>query len=207
MHRNGTTTGRRGGRGSAFSLLELLVVMSIMIVLAGLVLAAVRGMQESALRKKAGSQIEAIGLALEDFRIDNGEYPINEIDPEQDPEAGAMVLYQALSGDGNDRLGFYGEPSASTGKLASSQKAYMEQLDPQADSQGMVNENAAGVFYVNDPWREPYRYVRHDDDPPGERQEKQRNPSTYDLYSPGQASDPAEGDQESNEKKWITNWD
>lgn len=196
----------RPERHGGFTLMELLVVMAIMIILAGLVLAAMGGMKKTALKRKCETQIKAVELALEMFRRENGEYPKNENDPESDPEAGAAVLYQALSGDGNDLLDFFGEGTPSSGKIGSTQDFYMDDLDPEADSQGMIDKDSNGQYILTDPWREPYRYLRFRD--AEERKEKQRQAATFDLWSIGHNPEESESEEDAkDEAKWITNWD
>ncbi len=189
---------------SGFTLIELLVVIAIVITLAGLVLAAATGMQKNAARKKALTQINAIELGLEMFNRDNGEFPVHDSGSSLTgdvPELGAEILYQALSGDGNDLLRFYAESSSSTGKLGSSGTAYLEELDPKANPQGMVGTKGSGNYTVVDPWGQPYRYVRYPE--AVDRRSNQRNVATYDLYTIG-----AEGkDEKEFDYKWLSNWD
>jgi prepilin-type N-terminal cleavage/methylation domain-containing protein len=193
-------------RQRAFTLIELMVVMAIMAILAGLVFGAMRGMKANSMRKKSSVQIAALELGLEMYRTDFGGFPISEVDPEGDARTGATILYQALSGDGNDLLEA-SSPQASIGELASSQRSYMEQLDAKRNPFGLVMRRSGASYYVADPWREPYRYrclaTAQD------RQSGQRNPASYDLYSHGQTENEEmqEGGGGDEEKKWITNWD
>ncbi len=62
---------------NGFTLIELLVVMAIILILAGLVLSATGGIQKKAARSRAEGEIAALGTALESFRSDNGDYPVN----------------------------------------------------------------------------------------------------------------------------------
>src|SRR2546423_8243623 len=59
----------------AFTLIELLIVMAIIIVLAGLILATANYVQKKGYRSRAEAEIAAISAALENYKADNGVYP------------------------------------------------------------------------------------------------------------------------------------
>jgi len=61
----------------AFTLIELLIVIAIIAVLAGLVLGAASSVQKKGARSRAEAEIAAIGAALESYKADNGDYPLN----------------------------------------------------------------------------------------------------------------------------------
>src|ERR1700730_8316534 len=63
--------------GGAFTILELLVVMTIIIVLAGLILATSSYVQKKGARSRAEVEIAAMSAALESYKADNGIYPTN----------------------------------------------------------------------------------------------------------------------------------
>lgn len=187
---------------SAFTLLELLVVISIMVVLAALVVAASIGIREGARRHMARTQLSAIELALGSYRGTNGEFPTSEANPETDPEAGAAVLYQALVGDGSDLLNPQGPSSPSNGQLDPSEKSHLPDLAPKTNLRHMIKQVESGAYILVDPWGEPWRYLHHKDDPPGNRRANQRRPVSYDLYSHAHsAEEHAKGIE--NEAKWL----
>jgi general secretion pathway protein G len=64
--------------GKGFTLLELMVVIIILGVLAGLVLPRFMGRTEEAKRTKAKLQIENLEAALKLYKLDNGNYPTTE---------------------------------------------------------------------------------------------------------------------------------
>jgi general secretion pathway protein G len=81
-------SGRKG-----FTLLELMVVIIILGVLAGLVLPRFMGRTEEAKRTKAKLQIENLEAALKLYKLDNGSYPTTEQGLEalvQKPTTGAI---------------------------------------------------------------------------------------------------------------------
>jgi len=61
-----------------FTLIELMVVIVILGILAGLIIPRIMGRPEEARRMKAKIQIESIETALKLYRLDNGEYPSTE---------------------------------------------------------------------------------------------------------------------------------
>ena len=64
---------RRGGRG--FTLIELMVVIVILGILAGLIIPRIMGRPDEARQAKARIMIEGIETALKLYRLDNGFYP------------------------------------------------------------------------------------------------------------------------------------
>jgi general secretion pathway protein G len=62
-------------RRAAFTLVELLLVLSILALLAGLVLPKLVGTQERAKKKATVAQIGSFKTALDMFEADNGTYP------------------------------------------------------------------------------------------------------------------------------------
>ena len=67
---------RRGSRG--FTLIELMVVIVILGILAGLIIPRIMGRPDEARQAKARIMIEGIETALKLYRLDNGFYPTTE---------------------------------------------------------------------------------------------------------------------------------
>jgi general secretion pathway protein G len=61
-----------------FTLIELMVVIIILGILAGLIVPRIMGRPEEARRMKARVQIESIETALKLYKLDNGYYPTTE---------------------------------------------------------------------------------------------------------------------------------
>ena len=61
-----------------FTLIELMVVIVILGILAGLIVPRIMGRPEQAKQLKARMQIESISTALKLYKLDNGAYPTTE---------------------------------------------------------------------------------------------------------------------------------
>ncbi len=66
---------RQGHRNSGFTLLELLLVMAILVVLAGLSTVAVINLQRGAYQKTALVEIETMEKACKMYKLNAGSYP------------------------------------------------------------------------------------------------------------------------------------
>src|SRR5689334_18605969 len=97
---------RRSSQG--FTLIEMITVIAIIVVLAGLVIATAGFVQNKAARTQAEGEIKMITTACESYKIDTGGYPRNDdtdkLDPREDvsPTAGKyqkanIYLYSALT--------------------------------------------------------------------------------------------------------------
>lgn len=113
----------RQSKEKAFTLVELLVVMAVIIILAGLVLSLIPFINKKQARSRAEGEIKGMMAALEAYKADNGAYPDDANvaiagsytkgytdtldarangDPTQTVYVNAgLVLYRALSGDRN----------------------------------------------------------------------------------------------------------
>lgn len=72
---NATQNQRRQSRRHGFTLVELLLVLAILAILAGIVLPKLSGRTEQARVSAAKAQIATFGTALDAFEVDNGFYP------------------------------------------------------------------------------------------------------------------------------------
>ena len=68
----------RFGGTFGFTLIELMVVIVILGILAGLIIPRIMGRPEEARRMKARVQIESIETSLKLYKLDNGYYPATE---------------------------------------------------------------------------------------------------------------------------------
>src|SRR5437016_13521757 len=117
----------------SFTIAEVIIVIAIMLVLAGLILATSGYVQIKGKRSRAEAEIAAISAALENYKADNGIYPTDATTTETlDPAVtinmtnyalASLYLYKQLSGD-----------TSATRQPAPSAKAYFafkpNQLSP-----------------------------------------------------------------------------
>jgi len=187
-------------RESGFSLIELMTVVGIMIILAGLLIAALPGIQSAVNRNQVESFIAELESGLSKYELDNGIYPQNPPsggDRDTAGIEGANVLYKHLSGDWDEN------GTADIQEDENSQeRVYVEKLTfrENQDSRNPRAESFGGKYMVIDSFGNPIRYLA---EPPGRPvEEKQTINPTYDLWSIADA-DPNDDDDQA---KHITNW-
>src|ERR1700736_638397 len=180
----------RGEAAAAFTILELLIVITIIIILAGLTIATMGYVQGKARRSRAEAEIAAISAALENYKADNGVYPRNSdtdsVDPTTavDPTTGgflkaSLYLYESISGDTNaDR-----KPVA---------KSYMA-FKP---NQLIPTDQTKNVTAMIDPFGNSYGYSTMKASDPTKNG---YNP-TFDLWST------TGGTKAADMPGWIKNW-
>src|SRR5712671_5526790 len=88
---------RCGRRYYAFTLIELIVVIGIIIVLAGLVLSTAGYARKKGARTRAETEIAAMSAACESYKADNGVYPTNTDTNGLDPTTGTIANYKTPS--------------------------------------------------------------------------------------------------------------
>ena len=213
----------RSPRRAAFTLIEMITVIAIIAILAGLVLAINGLVQKKSAMARADAEVRQLSSALESFKTDNGGYPQDAnftdlIDPRKDtiPETNgsgkysnsSRFLYENLTGDANDN-GVIDSPTETA-------RSYAQGFFTPGRLGGIKDSNGkiAIVRYINDPFGNPYGYSTA-----GLKQEQtyrqglatnpgtQRPPadqakgynSTFDLWSTA-------GDNTSNPAKWAKNW-
>jgi len=142
-----------GRRLSAFTLIELLIVITIIAVLAGLLFPAYQGVQERARKLQAKNDLVQIVNAVTGFYTEYGRYPVLST-------IGANGTYDANS---NDQLFNVLRGTANAGEQLSLNPRQIVFINPPvakdvtAPKSGLGQSN--GKYY--DPWGTPY-YVRLD---------------------------------------------
>ncbi|HYJ07155.1 MAG TPA: type II secretion system protein [Chthoniobacterales bacterium] len=170
----------------AFTIVEVIVVMAIILVLAGLILATSGYVQKKGARSRAEAEIAAISAALENYKADHGIYPrdartdaLKSRAPDPTAYAPAsLYLYDQLAG-------------ATGGSRTPIGKSYFSfkpnQLNPPDPNQN--------VTFVRDPFGNSYGYsTAHQ-----VNSADGYNP-TFDLWSTANA-EPA-----TDQTQWIKNW-
>jgi general secretion pathway protein G len=180
----------------AFTLIELLIVMAIIIVLAGLILATANYVQKKGYRSRAEAEIAAISAALENYKADNGVYPstteTNALIPNKmgDPNAAdytkaSLALYKLISGDADN--------SADRSAESKSYFAFKpNQLSPTIQTQA--------VTFIRDPFGNSYGYSTVKASAPAGTDGY--NP-TFDFWSTAGTVDATTSP---NQSQWIKNW-
>jgi prepilin-type N-terminal cleavage/methylation domain-containing protein len=194
-------------RLNSFTLIELLTVIAIIAILAGLTLAAMNAVQKTALRNRARDEIAGIGNALESYKIDNGAYP--QVSFLLGPPGGAypyldgqgglyqqssQVLYQALASKQYYTDATFSSTAPATGK------PYMTFKTGQLGSY----KQGSGPTYVQDPFGFSYGYSTGDALNP-QVQAPFSGTGFFDLWSTGGTTQPTTANPNPT-KTWISNW-
>ena len=97
---------KQTSRKKAFTIIELLTVMSIIVILIGVLVPALNNVRRYAKKVKQKAQFNAIQAAIELFNNENDGYPPSgALDGVSQPYCGAMKLCEAMMG--RDLLGFH----------------------------------------------------------------------------------------------------
>lgn len=190
-----TTYRRKGALSPAFTLVEILVVIAIIMVLAAMSLTG----YDFVKRKEAVSRttvfVKSVGHALEQYREDNGFFP--EGDGGDDS---TKQVYIALYGDGeleydqenqkvNVRPGFEPDGTADPGA-----QVYLNILSPDKLGKSKKVRKSGDGYVLVDAWRSKaddslYQelFYRHnpDEDPSSPDPAKMNPPTDFDLWSLG----------------------
>jgi len=147
---------RRGRHNASFTLIELIVVTTVIIILTGLVLSTVGYIQKKGARARAETEIAAMSAACENYKADNGVYPRNcntdqlAASSSGDPtayQAASLYLYKQLSGDTNANF----QPPLGARTYFTFKP---QMLDGPKDSNG----NLTSVTNIKDPFGKSYGY-------------------------------------------------
>jgi prepilin-type N-terminal cleavage/methylation domain-containing protein len=199
--RHSSFSGRR-----AFTLIELIVTITVIVILTGLVLSTVGYVQKKGARARAETEIAAMSAAGENYKADNGIYPTN---PDTNAlnaqtvgnpcayQAASLYLYKQLSGDTNANF----QPTA---KSYFTFKPNMLGTSPTTTTDACGNTlTPTTVSYIRDPFGNIYGYSTIDNPVANPNPIPGYNP-TFDLWSTAGLtnSPPSAADQ----NRWIKNW-
>jgi prepilin-type N-terminal cleavage/methylation domain-containing protein len=174
----------------AFTLIELIVAMTVIVILTGLVLSTVGYVQKKGARARAETEIAAMSAACENYKADNGIYPRDATTTDtldarsainmSNYQGTSQYLYGQIAGDPD----FDGVPNPNV-------KSYM-QFKP-----NMLGRDNANKVYPRDPFGNSYGYSTI--------QAATGNTSvgynpTFDLWSTTGLTSGADSTQ------WIKNW-
>jgi prepilin-type N-terminal cleavage/methylation domain-containing protein len=177
----------------AFTLIELILVVGIILVLSGLVLSTVGYARKKGARARAETEIAAMSAACENYKADNGVYPANSdtntlnaqtsVNPSA-YQAASLYLYNALFG------ATAGSRTPNTG--AKSYFVFRPNMLFPADQNQTVQ-------YIQDPFGNSYGYSTINNPITNPTPTPGYNP-TFDLWST------AGGTTTGDTPKWIINW-
>jgi type II secretory pathway pseudopilin PulG len=176
---------------NSFSLVELLSVIAIITVLAALALGAGSAMMNKGLRSRASAEISGMGQALENYKVDNGAYPVSTV----------LNTSTYAGNDGSQAGGLYQQSSTNlffslagtnvvNAPAATGLKSYYTFRIDQAG-------NPTSGAYVKDPWGYSYGYSTG-----GGGNAPYTGTNFYDLWSTGGAKTGSSV----GTNIWISNW-
>jgi len=175
----------KNGHAKGFSLVELLTVITIIIILAGIVIGALTQVNKTRAKKETSVRLQRMKLGIENYASDNsGIYPIGD-------DVLSGPIYKALSGD------FTGT-GVTKGTDPEGQTYWPELLNVNS---GVVAK-VAGEFVIVDAFFNSFRY-RSALDLQGEEVPEARN-TDFDVWSLGPDGKPADPTVDSNLKNEET---
>ena len=156
---------------AAFTLIELMAVITIIVILAGLVIGGMGYVTEKQAKSKATVQIALLSKALEEYKLDMGTYPLTADKSTFAATSGTATspdLYIALFYEGYDYAvksspATWVKAVGSNTSYPKSTKIYVSGLDPTSTKQGWVASVASpgtppASTPVLDPWGNQYCY-------------------------------------------------
>jgi len=145
-----------------FTLVELLVVLAIVVLLAGLVVGILGQVGERQARKQVTLQLGMLESAL--VGLAPGQLPVH---PVEDGTQGSAKVFEVLFGD----------------PVAQGQPPVLPELDPSNDPQGWLDgQTGTSGLRILDPWGREFHYRTNDPADPG--RVISSNPD-FDLWSAG----------------------
>ena len=188
----------------AFTIIELLVVITIIIILGSLILSTVGYVQKKGARSRAEAEMAAMSAALESYKADNGIYPST-------PNTVSLTAMAAV--DNGSVSGSYASATLDVYTLltgdtthdgtSAATKSYMtfkpQMLGRQSRSVPISSSNK--ITSISDPFGNSYGYStsKNPDVNPNASSAAGFNP-TYDLWTAADAS------PSPNQTQWIKNW-
>jgi general secretion pathway protein G len=148
---------------AAFTLIELMAVITIIVILAAIVVGGMGFVSDRQAKEKARVQIALLSKAIEEYKLEMGAYPgtSNLYGGGTATAAGgdhSQVLYNALFKEGFD----YTNPSTPPANWTKATKIFLPELDPRTTKQGWVatatGNTPPGSLKITDPWGKNYLY-------------------------------------------------
>ena len=155
-------TQRRGI--AAFTLIEMMAVVTIIVILASLGVGVMNFVQERQAKEKAKVQIALLSRALEEYKLDMGTYPatpnVASVSAPAGTATSATYLWLPLFKDGYDFSLLTTDAQKNSWTKAT--KIYCADLNPISSKQGWVTNvtslTTTSTSTVVDPWGNQYCY-------------------------------------------------
>jgi prepilin-type N-terminal cleavage/methylation domain-containing protein len=213
----------------AFTLIEMLVVLTIISILLGLVIGVAGPIRKQVAVYRAKTEVKAIELAMTRFQIDNGFFPSadsitksgteayegNPSDSGEHYKKSSRALFFALMGRksinstttanrGTEYLTDWKE--SQTGDPGSESDANPAELPSSADSYTVGGGLGDGYSYLKDPFGLPYGYYYVDEAATDPLEHSLFNQVSYDLWSTAGETKTPTGTDAYIAERWVTNW-
>lgn len=197
---------RKTGSHRAFTLIELLTVITIIMILVGMIIGIAGLVQVKQGMAAAQAQIQGMSTAMESYKVDNGTYPRNDVTDALDPRTAfipsgytgaSSLLYKELSGDiDGDRERTPPAAGAEPSDQDDRDKSYF------TFKENMLAGTGASTYIV-DPFNYSFGYstARNAAIEAGTASPEVGYNPTFDLWSTGNAKT---GGTETG--KWVKNW-
>lgn len=140
---------------AAFTLIEVMAVITIIVILAGLVVGGMGFVSERQAKEKAKVQMALLSKALEEYKLDMGTYP-----PTADlAVTGALTTSKSYNSGTLFKALFWDSDNDSAGvPVDLDQRIYLADLDPVTSKQGWTTAPASDKTKILDPWGNEYMY-------------------------------------------------
>ena len=180
-----------------FTLVEVMVVITIIIVLAGLTVGGLQFVNAKRDNSKAEIQINLLSRGIEEYKLDQGDYPGDlNAGSNNKGENQSNMLFKALYWNSDED-----EKGMDPDSYDDDQTIYLSELDPFNDTQkwikgsGAISNDGASSKII-DPWKAEFRYRRGSG---------AMNPD-YDLWSSGKDLETAGNGSDDKDKDDIRNF-
>jgi prepilin-type N-terminal cleavage/methylation domain-containing protein len=188
----------------AFTLIELIVVVTVIVILTGLVLSTIGYVQKKAARSRAETEIAAMSAACESYKADNGMYPFNS---DTNTLNARTDLDPSATGYSNASLFLYEKLMGVTSGNRSETPSARTYISFKPNQLGPADQNQP-VQFIRDPFGNSYGYSTAGN--------PQANPNpvgapgynpTFDLWSTaGVAPSPTPAPPAVQQDLWTKNW-
>ena len=208
-----TTHLRYAASRPAFTLVEIITVIAIIVALAAMTVGGLSFAQKKAKVGRTRVFVASVGQALEQYRADNGFFPFGD-----GLKDSTEQVYIALSGDGELQYAQDTGVAVKTnpdGEVDEGAQVYLDTLNPGNIGKSRNVKSSAAGYVIVDAWKDlndttqrQELYYRHDPDEDSANQDpnKMNPPSDFDLWSLGPDSEGGPTGTEEGQVDDISNW-